>query len=146
MGSFHSAPHRWVYIDLWSVNQVGTVHPATDTVVGRYPVAGCEHNRPSSPTLHSQRSTIPRPLREALFTRHPGGAPSKPTISGAAGHHPPKYPESTETKRHPPQKPKNPAPKIAASCYDRHRRSRFGTHINLTGPARNQKIAEPGSH
>jgi YVTN family beta-propeller protein len=35
---------RKVYINLRSVNQVAVVDPATDTVVGRYPVAGCEHN------------------------------------------------------------------------------------------------------
>jgi DNA-binding beta-propeller fold protein YncE len=35
---------RKVYINLRSVNQIAAVDPATDTVVGRYPVAGCEHN------------------------------------------------------------------------------------------------------
>jgi YVTN family beta-propeller protein len=35
---------RKVYINLRSVNQMAAVDPATDTVVGRYPVAGCEHN------------------------------------------------------------------------------------------------------
>jgi YVTN family beta-propeller protein len=35
---------RKVYVNLRSVNQVAAVDPATDTVVGRYPVAGCEHN------------------------------------------------------------------------------------------------------
>jgi len=35
---------RKVYINLRSVNQVAVVDPATDAVVGRYPVAGCEHN------------------------------------------------------------------------------------------------------
>jgi DNA-binding beta-propeller fold protein YncE len=35
---------RKVYINLRSVNQLAAVDPATDTVVGRYPVAGCEHN------------------------------------------------------------------------------------------------------
>jgi len=35
---------RKVYINLRSVNQVAMVDPASDTVVGRYPVAGCEHN------------------------------------------------------------------------------------------------------
>ena len=35
---------RKVYINLRSVNQVAVVDPASDTVVGRYPVAGCEHN------------------------------------------------------------------------------------------------------
>jgi DNA-binding beta-propeller fold protein YncE len=35
---------RKVYINLRSVNQVAVVDPATDIVVGRYPVAGCEHN------------------------------------------------------------------------------------------------------
>jgi DNA-binding beta-propeller fold protein YncE len=35
---------RKVYINLRSVNQIAVVDPASDTVVGRYPVAGCEHN------------------------------------------------------------------------------------------------------
>jgi YVTN family beta-propeller protein len=35
---------RKVYINLRSVNQIAAVDPATDIVVGRYPVAGCEHN------------------------------------------------------------------------------------------------------
>jgi DNA-binding beta-propeller fold protein YncE len=35
---------RKVYINLRTVNQVAVVDPATDTVVGRFPVAGCEHN------------------------------------------------------------------------------------------------------
>lgn len=35
---------RRVYINLRSVNQVAVVDPVNDTVVGRYPVAGCEHN------------------------------------------------------------------------------------------------------
>jgi DNA-binding beta-propeller fold protein YncE len=33
-----------VYVNLRSTNEVAEVDPATDTVVGRYPVAGCEHN------------------------------------------------------------------------------------------------------
>jgi YVTN family beta-propeller protein len=35
---------RKVFINLRSVNQVAVIDPATDGVVGRYPVAGCEHN------------------------------------------------------------------------------------------------------
>jgi DNA-binding beta-propeller fold protein YncE len=35
---------RKVYINLRSTNQVAVVDPANDTVIGRYPVAGCEHN------------------------------------------------------------------------------------------------------
>lgn len=35
---------RKVYINLRSVNQVAVVDPTDDTIVGRYPVAGCEHN------------------------------------------------------------------------------------------------------
>jgi DNA-binding beta-propeller fold protein YncE len=35
---------RKVYVNLRSVNQVASVDPSTDTVVGRYPVGGCEHN------------------------------------------------------------------------------------------------------
>jgi DNA-binding beta-propeller fold protein YncE len=35
---------RKVYINLRSLNQVAVVDPASDTVIGRYPVAGCEHN------------------------------------------------------------------------------------------------------
>jgi DNA-binding beta-propeller fold protein YncE len=35
---------RKVFINLRSANQLAAVDPATDTVVGRYPVGGCEHN------------------------------------------------------------------------------------------------------
>jgi DNA-binding beta-propeller fold protein YncE len=35
---------RKVYINLRRANQVAAVDPSTDAVVGRYPVAGCEHN------------------------------------------------------------------------------------------------------
>ena len=35
---------RKVYINLRSVNQIAVVDPANDSVIGRYPVAGCEHN------------------------------------------------------------------------------------------------------
>ena len=35
---------RKVYINLRSINQLAVVDPANDTVIGRYPVAGCEHN------------------------------------------------------------------------------------------------------
>ena len=35
---------RQAYINLRSANQVAVVDPASDTVIGRYPVAGCEHN------------------------------------------------------------------------------------------------------
>jgi DNA-binding beta-propeller fold protein YncE len=35
---------RKVYINLRSVNQIAEVDPTNDTVLGKYPVAGCEHN------------------------------------------------------------------------------------------------------
>jgi DNA-binding beta-propeller fold protein YncE len=35
---------RKVFINLRSVNQIAVVDPANDSVIGRYPVAGCEHN------------------------------------------------------------------------------------------------------
>jgi DNA-binding beta-propeller fold protein YncE len=33
-----------VYVNLRSTNELAEIDPATDTVVGRYPVAGCQHN------------------------------------------------------------------------------------------------------
>jgi DNA-binding beta-propeller fold protein YncE len=35
---------RKVYVNLRRVNEIAEIDPATDTVVARYPVAGCEHN------------------------------------------------------------------------------------------------------
>lgn len=35
---------RKVYVNLRSTNEVAEVDPASDTVVGRYPVDGCQHN------------------------------------------------------------------------------------------------------
>jgi DNA-binding beta-propeller fold protein YncE len=35
---------RKVYVNLRSTNELAEIDPATDTVVGRYPVAGCQHN------------------------------------------------------------------------------------------------------
>src|SRR5262249_48166813 len=33
-----------VYVNLRRINEIAEIDPATDTVAGRYPVAGCEHN------------------------------------------------------------------------------------------------------
>jgi DNA-binding beta-propeller fold protein YncE len=35
---------RKVWVNLRRVNEIAEIDPATDTVVGRYPVAGCQHN------------------------------------------------------------------------------------------------------
>jgi DNA-binding beta-propeller fold protein YncE len=35
---------RKVYVNLRRLNEIAEIDPATDTVVARYPVAGCEHN------------------------------------------------------------------------------------------------------
>jgi len=35
---------RKVWVNLRRVNQIAEIDPATDTVVGRYPVPGCQHN------------------------------------------------------------------------------------------------------
>src|SRR4051794_21988046 len=40
----YDAVARKVYVNLRSTNEVAEIDPATDAVVGRYPVAGCEHN------------------------------------------------------------------------------------------------------
>ena len=40
----YDAVAKKVYVNLRSTNEVAEIDPATDTVVGRYSVAGCQHN------------------------------------------------------------------------------------------------------
>jgi len=40
----YDAVARKVWVNLRRVNEIAEIDPATDTVVGRYPVAGCQHN------------------------------------------------------------------------------------------------------
>jgi DNA-binding beta-propeller fold protein YncE len=35
---------RKIWVNLRRINEIAEIDPATDSVVGRYPVAGCEHN------------------------------------------------------------------------------------------------------
>jgi DNA-binding beta-propeller fold protein YncE len=43
MPQYDSAARK-VWVNLRRVNEIAEIDPATDTVVGRYPVAGCQHN------------------------------------------------------------------------------------------------------
>ena len=49
---------RKVYINLRSLNQVAEVDPANDTVVGRYAVAGCEHNHGMAIDAQARRAFL----------------------------------------------------------------------------------------
>jgi hypothetical protein len=40
----YDAVSKKVYVNLRSTNEVAEIDPATDTVAGRYPIAGCQHN------------------------------------------------------------------------------------------------------
>ena len=49
---------RKVYVNLRSTNEVAEIDPATDTVVGRYPVEGCEFNHGMAVDSEHHRSFL----------------------------------------------------------------------------------------